>query len=77
MEYESQKCALGLNRICNTCKSCIITDPEAKAACYRGLYYWWYLENCCEDSLGRTVTCLSKTKEDMKITAGNSRIDLD
>ena len=57
LEYESQTCALGLNTICQSCTKCKITDAITKAACYRGMYYWWYMNNCCVDSNGNAV-CL-------------------
>jgi len=72
MEYESQPCANGLNTVCNTCKKCLHTDEAVIAHCTSGLYYWWYLENCCKTSEGTIVRCPDKTKADMAITASQS-----
>lgn len=75
MQFESQTCSRGRNTVCNSCEKCVLSKTE-KANCKDGLYYWWFLENCCFDSNGNKVRCPDLTKTNMLITAGTSRIDM-
>ena len=59
MEYESIPCAIGHNRLCNSCKVCSFLDDNdiGKKICLKDPYYYsWYQNNCCLNEIGKVVS---------------------